>query len=127
MLVYRNQRIFFVKSCYDHLQPQKELTFPWKAYFVWTALKGRILTLDNIQRRVISLPNICLFCHNVLESIDHIFLHCPFACELWSMFLFEVDLKWVFLTCIKDLFEQWCFFGRGCKGDRLWKMWISAI
>lgn len=61
---------FTVKSCYKHLLPRNKTSYPWKdlwwckvpskvVFFAWTALEGRILTMDNLQRWGIPLPDMC--------------------------------------------------------------------
>ena len=65
-------------------------SFPWKsiwkvkatskvAFFTWTAVKGKILTLDNLGKRNICVVNRCCMCRNDWVSVDHLLLHCPNA------------------------------------------------
>lgn len=110
-------RKFTGNLCYNFLHPSVMDEFPLKdlwrckipskvVFFAWIALKGKIFTLDNFQRRGISLPNICFLCHCVEEFVDHILIHCPFALEVWFMFLQEVNLSWVMLNYISSFFLQ---------------------
>jgi hypothetical protein len=55
--------------------------------FVWTATLGKILTLDNLRKRNIIVMEWCYMCKASGESIDHLFMHCMVARELWSMIL----------------------------------------
>jgi hypothetical protein len=59
-----------VKSFYRVLSPRGGLSFPWKsvrrsqapprvAFFVWTAVQNKILTLDNLGRRGMVVVNRC--------------------------------------------------------------------
>jgi hypothetical protein len=59
---------FARKSYYKMLQSGEHSSFPWEsiwkvkappriAFFLWTAAKGRILTVDNLRRRGFSLAN----------------------------------------------------------------------
>ncbi|CAN1780369.1 hypothetical protein LINPERHAP1_LOCUS15070 [Linum perenne] len=43
------------------------------------ASADRIATLDNLQRRGFALPNWCVLCERMEESVDHLFLQCTFA------------------------------------------------
>jgi hypothetical protein len=56
-------------------------------FFVWTAILGKILTLDNLRKMNIIVMEWCYMCKTSGESIDHLFLHCMVATELWSTIL----------------------------------------
>ena len=88
--------------------------FPWKgiwkvkipkrvAFLLWTAVYGRILTLDNLILRGRSLANrYCMCCCNE-ESMDHIFLHCPVAHLLGVHMLQDLEIQWVMLDSVESL------------------------
>jgi hypothetical protein len=87
-----------VKSYYKVLSIPIYSSFPWKsiwkvkvlprgAFFVWTTTLGKIWTLDNLRKRNIIVMEWCYRCKTCGESIDHLFLHCIVATELWSMLL----------------------------------------
>jgi hypothetical protein len=55
---------FEVRSFYFALAPVEPIPFPWKsiwrtkapprvAFFVWTAVLGKILTMDNLRKRCV--------------------------------------------------------------------------
>ena len=44
------------------------------------------------------------------ESVDHLFLHCPFAMDLWSMVLGLYGVTWVMLHTVLELL-------RCCQGS----------
>lgn len=67
------------------------------------ACKGKILTIDNLQKRGSVLPNCCPFCMHDEESIDNIFIHCDFAREVWSRALVEVGMSWAFSEKLNQL------------------------
>ena len=52
-------------------------------HFVWIAVHGQILTLDNLMLRGRILVNRCCMCHRNEETVDHLLLHCPVAHSLW--------------------------------------------
>lgn len=73
-------------SSYGLFGPQVEVSFPWRStwalkapskvmFFVWTAIKGGILTLDNFQNRGFSFPNVCSLCLSDAESVGLIFFY----------------------------------------------------
>ena len=70
--------------------------FPWKsiwkqkipsrvAFFVWTAALRKCLTIDNLRKRRVWILDWCYMYKRNGESVDHLFLHCPLASDLWSM------------------------------------------
>jgi hypothetical protein len=65
------------------------------AFFVWTMTLGKILTLDNLRKRNIIVMEWCYMCKTCRESIDHLFLYCMVAIELWSMILRLFGVVWV--------------------------------
>jgi len=56
------------------------------------------------------------------ESIDHLFLHCMVAIELWRTILQMFWVEWVMSWLVKDMLRSW----RGQKGNRtlisIWRM-----
>jgi hypothetical protein len=78
---------FEVKSYYRALSPRGSSYFSWKsvwrseapprvAFFVWTAVRSKILTLDNLGRRGMVVVNGCWLCETEGELVDHLLLHC---------------------------------------------------
>ncbi len=101
--------------------------FPWKRvwkplvpskinFFVWTASLGKILMIDNLWKRRLVLLDWCYMCKANGESIDHLFLHCSIARDLWSMVLSVFGVWWVMpchvlalLTCWSSGFKRYKF------------------
>jgi hypothetical protein len=52
-------------------------------------------------------------CQAFGESIDHLFMHCMVATELWSMILQLFGVVWVMPRSVKDMLGSW----RGQKGN----------
>ena len=89
---------FETRSYYNIIRGAAASNFPWKgfwkakiprrvAFFVWTAVHGQILTLDNLMLRGRILVNRCCVCHQNEETVDHLLLHCPVAHSLWVYML----------------------------------------
>jgi hypothetical protein len=65
---------------------------PWKsiwkskaptrvAFFVWTAVLGKILTLDNLRKKNIIVTEWCCMCKHSGKSSNHLLLHCEVAIQ----------------------------------------------
>lgn len=91
---------FTVKEGYKAIQDTTHTTnwnlstTVWKSecipkikHFNWTLLKGKILTAENLRKKGILGPSICCFCRAEEESIQHIFLKCPFAQNCWNQMI----------------------------------------
>ena len=105
--------LFEVKSLYNSLCPGNGLSFPckgiWKvkaplkvAFFTWTAALGKILTLDNLRCCQVLVVEWCYMCKKIGISVDHMLLHCEYACE-WSFVFCLFGVQWVMpsrLTCL---------------------------
>jgi hypothetical protein len=46
-------------------------------------------------------------CKTSREPIDHLFLHCMVATELWSTILHLFGVVWVMPRSVKDMLERW--------------------
>lgn len=55
--------------------------------FVWIALGGRSLTIDNLRRGNRILVDACSMCLVGEETVDHLLLHCKIALMLWNFVL----------------------------------------
>jgi hypothetical protein len=124
--------VFEVKSFYRALSPHGLGSFPWKsvwkskapprvAFFVWTAVHSKILTLDNLGRRGLVVVNRCWLCESDVESVDHLLLHCAAARDLWIAFFARFGLCWVMPRSVKELLASWWTAGR-TRSAVVWKM-----
>ena len=124
--------LFEVKSFYRVLSPRGPGSFPWKsvwkskapprvAFFVWTAVHSKILTLDNLGRRGLVVVNRCWLCEMEGESVDHLLLHCVAARDLWNAFFARFGLCWVMPRSVKEVLASWWTVGRSSSAV-VWKM-----
>ena len=80
---------------------------PRVAFFSWSTSLGKILTTNNLCKRRIVVLDWCYMCKRCGESVDHLLLHCPVACELWSLMFCLFGLHWVMSLKVIELFESW--------------------
>ena len=87
---------FSIKSLYSILEPGGSSLFPsdsiWRvsvppkvAFFAWEASWGKVLTLEQLQRREYSLANRCFLCLSKVGTMDHLLLHCVKTWVLWNL------------------------------------------
>ena len=107
-----------VNDFYSLLVGSNDYCFSWKsiwkqkipyrvAFFVWTAALGKCLTIDNIRKRKVWILDWCYMCKCNGESVDHLFLHCSVAMDLWSMVFGLFGVSWVMPQSVVGLLACW--------------------
>ena len=82
--------VFSARLMYKKLAHSPSIAFPscsiWNPivppkiiFFAWEAAWDKVLTLNQLKRRGLTLANSCFFCEEEDESIDHLLIHCPRA------------------------------------------------
>ena len=124
---------FMVKDYYSLLVGSNDYSFPWKsiwkqkipfrvAFFVWTAALGKCLTIDNLRKRKVWILDWCYMCKCNGELVDHLFLHCSVAMDLWAMVFGLFGVSWVVPQSVMGLLACWQdSFGRHRNGY-IWLM-----
>ena len=125
-------KYFKVREFYISLSSTPVTSFPGKfvwrskihprvASFSWTTALGKILTLENLWYKGVAVIGWCYMCKKSGELVNHLFLHCPIAQELWSMVWTLFGLLWVMPHSVTDLFLS----GQGSFGGHrsidLWR------
>ena len=122
-----------VRDYYNLLVGSNDYCFPWKsiwkqkipsqvAFFVWTVALGKCLTIDNLRRRKVWILDWCYMCKCNGESVDHLFLHCPIAMDMWAMVFGLFGVSWVMPQSVVGLLACWQgSFGRHRNGY-IWLM-----
>ena len=106
---------FTVSAYYHLLVGHSEQFFPWKsiwkqkipsrvAFFEWTATLGKCLTIDNLRKTKVCILDWCYMCKCNCETVDHLFLHCRVALELWDMVFGLFGVYWVMPMSVVGLF-----------------------
>ena len=124
---------FAVKRYYRSLSPPSSISFPWKpiwkvkvpprvAFFSWTATLGKVLTIDNLRKRGLIIQEWCCMYKRSGESVDHLFLHCSVALELWYLVFGLFGVHWVMPQTVMDMFCSWLGNRRRHSSILIWKM-----
>ena len=95
-----------VSAYYHLLVGRSEQFFPWNsiwkqkipsrvASFIWIAALGKCLTIDNLRKRKVCILDWCYMCKCNSETVDHLFLYCSVALELWDIVFGLFGVCWV--------------------------------
>ena len=93
-------------------------SFPWRsiweqkvpskvAFFVWIAVLGTILTIDNLHKKKVLILDLFCMCKSNGELVDHLLLHCPIVFELWSMVFTLFGIYWAMPKIVVELLACW--------------------
>lgn len=85
----------------------KSEALPKIKFFLWTLLKEKILTAENLQKQGISGPSCCPNFQAAGESIQHLFIACPFAITCWRNLSYNDDIPWNNQDSIGEVLHQW--------------------
>jgi hypothetical protein len=106
--------VFTVKSMYEDLMNGHttflrkylwRLKIPLKIkFFMWFRNSKVLLTKDNLAKRNWHGCTKCCFCDS-MESVEHLFLYCPFARIVWRMMYFTYNIPPP--TNITNMFGNW--------------------
>ena len=83
---------------------------------------GKALTIDNLRKCGLIIQNWCCLCQRDGESVDHLFLHCSMASDMWAMVFGMFGVQWVMPKSIMDLFSCWMGWFRRHDSVLVWKM-----
>ena len=64
---------------------------------------GKCLTIDNIRKGKVWILDWCYMCQCYGESVDHLFLHCLVAMDMWAMVFGLFGVSWVMLQSVVGL------------------------
>jgi hypothetical protein len=95
---------------------------PRIAFFTWTTTLGKILTIDSLRRRGLTLLNWCCLCKKSEETVNHILIHCEFTKEMWHFDLILFGVSWVMPSNILELVQCWKMQGQSQSNEAIWKV-----
>jgi hypothetical protein len=112
---------YSVAQVYNALQPpqaSKETTTLWKQvwdplglpkvnFFSWVLMHRKILTGENLAKRGFIGPHRYPMCCQALEMMDHLFIDCPFAQEVWKISLQGLNATAPRQISVVELFSSW--------------------
>ncbi|WMV15667.1 hypothetical protein MTR67_009052 [Solanum verrucosum] len=95
--------------------------------FSWVSVNGSCLTQDNLMRRKFRLANRCYMCSCNPKSINHLFLHCTVATDLWNMFCSLFGLTWAMPGSLRETFVCWSSWKVGKSIKKIWSLVPACI
>ncbi|CAN0825732.1 hypothetical protein LINGRAHAP2_LOCUS482 [Linum grandiflorum] len=95
--------------------------------FMWLLFYGRILTLDNLQRRGLIAPNWCVLCRRNAESVSHIFLSCSFAKRIWRWFSLMLSIFGPFHYQMHHVITGWNFMNCASEFTPVKRVFLHSL
>uniref|UniRef100_A0A2N9HT93 Reverse transcriptase zinc-binding domain-containing protein n=1 Tax=Fagus sylvatica TaxID=28930 RepID=A0A2N9HT93_FAGSY len=83
-------------------------------------ISGKVLKIDYLRKRQLVLLDWCCMCKEDGESIDHLFLHCNVANELWKLVFSMFGIWWVMPCHVMDLLACWSGYTRRNRFAAIW-------
>ncbi|KAK3224854.1 hypothetical protein Dsin_004716 [Dipteronia sinensis] len=107
----------FGKVWYGFSPPKVEL-------FIWQLLHGRILVCEVLKRYGISNRGACPLCGRSEETVDHLFLFCPWTSSVWNSCMGW----WSVYCCANKSVNEWFLGWQGlCPKSKLGRAWITLL
>ncbi|RVW99041.1 Transposon TX1 uncharacterized 149 kDa protein [Vitis vinifera] len=99
---------------------------PKVAFFAWEASWGKVLTLEQLQRRGFSLANRCFLCLSEAETVDHLLLHCVKTRVLWNLLFSLFGVSYTLSCTVNELFLDGmeCLWGKCARGLGKWLLYV---
>ena len=122
---------FSVKAMYKGYDITPAFDFPYRliwnsvvppkiGIFTWEAAWGKVLTMDNLKRRGMTVANRCFLCEEDEETINHLLIHCRSAKMLWNLLLSIGGISWVFPRSVLHTLLAWQGVAVGKKRKKIW-------
>ncbi len=74
---------------------------------MWLAALEKNLTIDNLRRRQNYVIEWCFMCKRGGETGEHLFLHCEYVRELWSLIFCMFGIQWTMPCTVLNLLACW--------------------
>lgn len=89
--------------------------------------KEAVLTIDNLMKRGHTICSRCFQCKKESETVNHLFLHCQFTRQLWSIILNLKGISWTMPRKVSEALTSWEEAGAQAKDKRRWRMIPGSI
>jgi hypothetical protein len=109
-----------------------KLVFPLKTrIFLWLVLENKVLMWDNGQKRNWIGLGWCYLCKQASETVDHLFVLCPFSKVVWMEVLqsYNLQAQWD-KASVMECLESW-LLDRSISSVKalpcyvLWGIWLT--
>ena len=96
------------------------------SFFLWSATWGKILTIDNLNKRGLLLVNWFCMCWCNGETVDHLLINCEIAHTLWSEVFMIFGIHWVLPDKVASLLFGWRnWFGK--RSSNVWNLVAACV
>lgn len=107
-----------IKGLWKRLVPHRIEVFTWTTLLNCINTRYKLLKMGLIAES----EDLCTFCNHSSEQYDHIFLHYQFSRQLWEWWLELWNVKWVFPSRLRDLFDQWHIATKNGFFKKVWSV-----
>ena len=76
-------------------------------FFVWLALKNKLLTGDNLAKCGFNGPLCCCLCNSTFETVDHLLVDCVFSRKVWELILQDLNCSITIQSSVLALYLGW--------------------
>ncbi|KAK2653494.1 hypothetical protein Ddye_013350 [Dipteronia dyeriana] len=97
--------------------------------FLWQLYRGRVLVREVLLRFGMAHLSVvvCPLCSREVETIDHLFLHCPWTLNLWKGCMDWWDVSCCCNKSIQEWLDGWFGLCPSAKCERAWLSLLSAV
>lgn len=83
----------------------KSESLPKIKIFIWTILKGNILTSENLKKKRLPRSSRCPMCLQAEETIQHLFQDCTLAKECWQQLRSPLEINLNFTNPLLEFLQ----------------------
>lgn len=91
------------------------------------ALWKRILTMDTLRRRGMTIVNGCPLCLRYEGSVDHLMLNCKTTQSIWMTMVGWFECSGVLPNSLIELFQAWKAPLGYPRGKEMWRLTFLVV